>query len=177
MKALASIGCAVFAVCASSAMAADLSVKAPAYRPPMVYAPNPNWTGFYVGANGGWAWQHAASTYAATSNAFSTGLFAPGISDGAIPDSSSQNGDGFLGGITLGSNLQTGRFVYGIEADWMWADIKTTSTTVTNVAALSYPMITTSTTTTTDWLATLRARAGMLIMPEALLYATGCLSV
>jgi hypothetical protein len=37
------------------AMAADLPVKAPIYETPAV-APVYNWTGFYVGVNGGGSW-------------------------------------------------------------------------------------------------------------------------
>src|SRR5260370_7834682 len=37
---------------AAPASAADMAVKAP---PPPVVAPIYNWTGFYIGANGGWA--------------------------------------------------------------------------------------------------------------------------
>jgi outer membrane immunogenic protein len=41
-------------------VAADLLVEAPLYAPPP-----PNWTGFYVGANAGYAWGHSdASTTA-----------------------------------------------------------------------------------------------------------------
>src|SRR5260370_17715835 len=36
---------------AAPASAADMAVKAP---PPPVVAPIYNWTGFYIGANGGW---------------------------------------------------------------------------------------------------------------------------
>jgi outer membrane immunogenic protein len=36
---------------AAPALAADLPVKAP---PPVYVAPMYNWSGFYIGANGGW---------------------------------------------------------------------------------------------------------------------------
>ena len=46
----ATIGLLAFA--AAPALAADLPVKAP----PMAPAPVWNWTGFYIGVNGGYSW-------------------------------------------------------------------------------------------------------------------------
>ena len=40
-------------ICAGGAHAADMAVKAPPMAP---YVPAPNWTGFYIGVNGGWGW-------------------------------------------------------------------------------------------------------------------------
>ena len=41
---------------ATPASAADMAVKAP--PPPLMVAPVYNWSGFYIGANGGYAWSH-----------------------------------------------------------------------------------------------------------------------
>ena len=48
---LATVGLLALLGMAAPASAADLPVKAP---PPPVVAPVYNWTGFYIGANGGW---------------------------------------------------------------------------------------------------------------------------
>ena len=57
MKRLFLSAVAFSAVAVGPALAADLPRKAPAYVPP---APPPyNWTGFYVGLNGGYSWGKA----------------------------------------------------------------------------------------------------------------------
>jgi outer membrane immunogenic protein len=86
---------------AGAACAADLPA-APAYsKAPAMVAPLTNWTGFYIGAMGGYA-----------AEATSDPLAIKG---------------GFAGG-TVGYNWQFGTFVAGIEADGAWADISQSST-------------------------------------------------
>ena len=92
---------------AGPARAADLSV-APLYKaPPVVAAPAYNWSGFYVGVNGGGGW--------GTSNWNSAGSF--DVSGGVI-------------GGTAGLNWQLGHAVLGLEGDVDWSNLKgsTTST-------------------------------------------------
>src|SRR6516225_10851902 len=89
-----------FAYCASltHAMAADV---APAYIPPPLAW---SWTGFYVGANAGWA----GSTDAVTNLGTDTGAGGLGTSllKGGIPGAINLNQTGFLGGGQLGYNWQ-----------------------------------------------------------------------
>src|ERR1035438_10220501 len=86
-----------------TAAAADLPAKAPVYKAPLAVAYN--WTGFYVGINGGGGW--------GTSNW-----------DG-IP--SSFNTSGGLVGATIGYNWQNGSpLVFGLEGDLDWANIRGT---------------------------------------------------
>ena len=94
-------------VAAAGAHAADLSV-APLYKaPPAPVAPPPyNWSGFYLGVNGGGGWS--------TSHWDSFG---------------STNGSGGVVGGTAGLNWQTGHAVFGIEGDIDWSNIKGTTTT------------------------------------------------
>jgi outer membrane immunogenic protein len=89
------------------AAAADLPPAAPApyYKAP-VYNPVYNWTGFYVGVNGGGGW--------GTSSWTSTGGFS--------------TSGGVVGG-TAGYNYQINQFVLGVEADIDWAGISGTTTT------------------------------------------------
>jgi outer membrane immunogenic protein len=94
-------GIAAVAVAAiPAAHAADLSpaYKAPAYVEP-VYA---NWSGFYVGINGGYGF---------------------GTSDWDIPAVSVDENGALVGG-TLGYNFQTGSWVWGIEGDFDWSWMK-----------------------------------------------------
>ena len=89
----------LFASIAGAASAADMSAPPPYAKAPVV-SPVNNWSGFYIGAMGGYASE-------------------------ATSDSSAIKG-GFAGG-TLGYNWQSGMFVAGIEADGAWADIRNTA--------------------------------------------------
>src|SRR5258706_9619329 len=94
---LASVGIVALA---GSAAAADLPRRyEPVVKAP-IYAPVYNWTGFYVGINGGGAWGHSAwdST--------------PGF----------DLSGGLVGG-TAGYNWQTGPWVFGLEGDLDWTNI------------------------------------------------------
>jgi outer membrane immunogenic protein len=91
-------GSILFGVLASTpVLAADMPVKTPAPKEPrfVVY----NWTGFYIGLQGGSGWSHAVQTDVR-----------PFTSDEYQP-----NG-GVIGG-TLGYNVQFGSVVLGLEAD------------------------------------------------------------
>jgi outer membrane immunogenic protein len=98
--------------------------KAPSYASPW------NWTGFFVGINGGYAWGTSNWTNPATGT--TTGDF---------------NLTGALVGGTIGYNLQTGLWVWGAEADIDASWIKGTDATVCCQ-------------TKNDWLATARGRVG-----------------
>ncbi len=67
----------------------------------------PGWQGFYIGGYGGWAW----SSINAANNAVI-------ITNRASNPFGSSGGNGLLGGAQLGYNVQSGVFVYGIEADF-----------------------------------------------------------
>ena len=105
--AVASLGALVLSI--TAAQAADMSVKAPVYKaPPIVLY---NWTGFYVGINGGGGWGRSDHTDTA---GVTTGKF--NISGGLI-------------GGTVGYNWQNANWVLGLEADWDWASINGSTTT------------------------------------------------
>jgi outer membrane immunogenic protein len=96
---------ASMALAGGTAAAADLSV-APIYKaPPLVAAPAYNWSGFYLGANGGGAW--------GTSGWDSAGSF---------------NLSGGVAGGTLGANWQVGQIVLGAEGDADWSSLKGSTT-------------------------------------------------
>ena len=100
-------GCIVLGVlfAAQCAAAADLSV-APLYKaPPAQVTQAYNWTGFYLGVNGGGGWGHSRW------------------------DSSSAdiNLSGGLVGGTAGYNWQFGQAVVGLEGDVDWAHLQGTN--------------------------------------------------
>jgi len=91
---------------ASTASAADMPVKA-RYNAPAA-APAYNWTGFYLGLNGGYGWGQT------------TGNFLPTYITGNHDISG-----GLVGGqVGFNYQLPASPLVLGIEADWDWADIK-----------------------------------------------------
>lgn len=69
------------------------------------------------------------------------------------------DGDGMLGGVNLGYNWQNGRWVYGVEGDASFVAVKASF-----FGALE---------TEISQLFTLRGRAGYLVMPGTLLFASG----
>jgi outer membrane immunogenic protein len=84
-----------------AAQAADLpqpSYKAPAYSAPSYM----NWTGFYVGLNGGYGFGKSNWDFPAVS-----------ISP-----------KGLLAGVTIGYNFQTGSWLWGVEGDADYSGIK-----------------------------------------------------
>jgi outer membrane immunogenic protein len=111
MKRFTMMACAglMAAAMASPSLAADL--PRPAFKAPVYIAPF-SWSGFYVGINGGYGWGDVD-----VSNASGSGT--------------SSNQTGWLIGGTLGYNLQTGNWVWGLEGDLDYALIKgkTSSTT------------------------------------------------
>ena len=172
MKYLLAGAIALFAFAsANTARAADTPLKAPA-----PIAPAPSWTGFYLGAQLGAAWQDAHTDYGPVAAPFAPVIIF-GFASGLIPTSAPQDGAGFLGGLTLGYNMQSGPVVWGLEGDASWLSVRNTSN-VTGATVVGIGFTDTTTTETkTDWLATLRPRAGFLVSPQSLLYATGGLAV
>ena len=129
MKRILLAGAGVLAM-ASLANAADLPRQMYSKAPPPMAAPYYNWTGFYIGINGGGAW--------GTSTWDSTGSF--DVSGGMI-------------GGTVGYNWQTGPWVFGVEGDVDWASVSG-STTVVGCTATG------ACNTENTWLGTARGRVG-----------------
>jgi outer membrane immunogenic protein len=135
----------------SGAQAADLPMKAA----PM-YTPAPaTWTGFYAGIHLGGTWQHAKADYADPA-------------DGTLGKA---YGGGIIGGGQIGYNWQMGNTVWGLEATISGLTGKATADPVDNAGKGH------SIESRIDWLATFRGRAGWLMNPDTLLYATGGLAV
>jgi outer membrane immunogenic protein len=149
-----------------SAYAADLPVRAPTYAPP---PPPPSWTGFYVGANGGWGWSSFDTAFVPDP----TGAFIA-VGDLAGPTSFNTRANGGVFGGQIGYNWQTGNWVLGVEGDFDAASISGTQNTVGNSPNTPGLPVTNgiSSTQKIDWLASIRARFGVLWGP-GLLYLTG----
>jgi outer membrane immunogenic protein len=145
----ATVGLLALAGLTGSVSAADMGrpiYKAPA---PVYYPPVYNWTGLYMGVNGGYGW--GTTNWSALGSSFdvSGGLF----------------------GGQVGYNWQFGQFVYGVEGDVDWTDIKGNSF-VNGAAGCAANVCATK----NNFISTARGRVGYAIdrwMP----YLTGGLAV
>jgi outer membrane immunogenic protein len=97
---------------AAPASAADLAAytKAP---PPMVAAIY-DWSGLYIGLNGGGGWSHKCWS---TTNSLNIVLVVPGIAEGC------HNATGGTFGGQIGYRWQASNWVFGLEAQGNWADL------------------------------------------------------
>jgi outer membrane immunogenic protein len=134
---------------ATSAKAADLPraqpvVKAPVVAPLTAY----DWTGFYIGINGGGAWGQSSF-------------------DGLTGTLGNFNTSGWLAGGTAGYNLQYGHAVFGLEGDIDWSNINGTAPCVGGLASCQVK---------NDWLGTARGRFGFAF-DRFLPFVTGGLAV
>jgi len=114
---------AVFAIVSAPASAADLPARAPITKAPIMAPVLYNWSGFYIGANGGGAWAHKCWTALPPAFVVPT---AEGCHDAT----------GGVAGGQIGFNWQTGPLVLGIEAQGDWAQL-----TGSNVS-LAFPLTT-----------------------------------
>ena len=94
----------------SSASAADLAARPYTKAPPMIAAIY-DWSGFYIGANGGWGSSHKCWDLRSPGTG---NLFAEGCHDAT----------GGVAGGQIGYRWQTGAWVFGVEAQGNWADLR-----------------------------------------------------
>jgi outer membrane immunogenic protein len=143
------VGSALGAIAMASGLAFFAS---PAAAGPAA-APAFNWTGFYLGINGGYDF---GSFDVVTHSSI-------GKLDAIVRNFSA---DGALLGGTVGANTQAGNIVLGLEGDLDWARISGTADPIKPDASPASML-----TADIDWLATIRARAG-LVSGNTLVFAT-----
>jgi outer membrane immunogenic protein len=137
------------------AQAADLAPKAPAPLPVPIY----NWTGIYVGVNGGFAWGHQDPLNVIT-NRF---------------DEFTIDYSGGLFGGTAGAQIQLARVVLGFESDIAWAGINGRATFTPTIFGVPQPFLLNAK-TSMEWFSTARARVGYAA-DNWLFYTTGGLAI
>ncbi|WP_442756839.1 outer membrane protein [Methylocystis sp. JAN1] len=180
MKKLALIAAASFA--AGSAFAADLPSRkeAPVYVPP---PPLLTWTGFYAGVNIGGGWSansvnpNSLAPYA--NNVTGAITFLPGNVSGG------NTAGGVIGGGQIGYNYQIGAFLVGVETDFQGSSMNSGGANnfavypgdggaLGPLGSLWVPLTSGGNNgVALNWFGTVRGRAGYLITPTLLAYATG----
>ena len=104
---LATVGLVALVGMAAPASAADMAVKAPPPAPlPVIY----NWSGFYIGGNGGWGQSR---------NCWD---FVDVVVLGTFDEGCSSRSGGVVGG-QIGYRWQANQWVFGVEAQGDWADL------------------------------------------------------
>jgi outer membrane immunogenic protein len=148
---LATVGLVALVGMAAPASAADMAVKAPPPAPlPVIY----NWSGFYIGGNGGWAQSRNCWDFV-PDGVFVLGTFAEGCNE---------RSGGVVGG-QIGYRWQANQWVFGVEAQGDWADLSSTRN------SLLFPGIF-STRTKTDGIGLFTGQIGYA-WNAALLYVKG----
>jgi outer membrane immunogenic protein len=136
---------------AAPASAADLAARPYTKAPPPVVAPIYDWTGFYIGGNGGWGQSR---------NCFD---FAPALNGVFVGDGCRERSGGLAGG-QIGYRWQAGTWVFGLEAQGDWADLSGQRISLINPAF--------STRTTTDGIGLFTGQIGYA-WNQALFYVKG----
>ena len=148
MKRILTAAAAVLAI-SGQARAADL--PAPTLPPalPAVY----NWNGVYVGVDAGWGDGNSNWT------------------DGTLGETGRFPISGSVVGGTVGANYQTGAYVFGIEGDLDWTNLRGGSSFSCGAIADLVPPPT-DCHTQSKWLGTVRGRVGYAVN-SVLIYGTG----
>jgi len=120
---------------------------------PVPSAAGNNWTGGYIGAQGGYAWGNKQWP------------------DLGLDNNPSYRMDGWLAGGTIGANAQAGSLVFGVEGEILGTGI-----------AGNYSITTPTSTTLAldskiDWLALATARAGFVAGTNLMLYGKGGVAI
>jgi outer membrane immunogenic protein len=111
------IAASLIAAGASTASAADLAARPYTKAPPMVAAIY-DWSGFYIGANGGGGWSHKCWNVTNVLGIPND----PAISEGC------HDASGAVAGGQIGYRWLSGPVVFGLEAQGDWANLRGSNT-------------------------------------------------
>jgi len=157
---------AAVALLSTAAFAADLPLPMEPVEE-VFAAPAYDWTGLYIGGQGGFAWGEFdyddPTEFDAGGAIFNYGDF-------------SFDADGPLAGGHIGYNMQSGYWVFGVEVDAQWTDIEGSRRFVASIFDL-FPSATFDTLAESEleWFGTARARIGAAF-DRFHIYATGGLA-
>ncbi len=170
----------------SSAFADGYSSKYAPYERPF------SWSGFYVGANGGYSWGQSNNDWNifAPADNSNIGFFpngdpttCPPTGNAFCASGSDRNKlNGAIGGVQTGHNWQTGKFLAGVETDFQLSGQKGDQLFSTSgLVNGTFPFVPGSGTVSAayseqlEWFGTLRGRVGVTA-DRVLFYATGGLA-
>jgi outer membrane immunogenic protein len=123
-RCLAAVGAGLLSIAgfAGAASAADLPARTYT-KAPAIVAPVYDWSGFYIGLNGGGA--SSRGCWNLTSNA--------GVTIPTAPLEGCHDSTGGLAGGQVGYRWQASNWVFGVEAQGDWADLKGSSASLTAI--------------------------------------------
>jgi outer membrane immunogenic protein len=116
-----------------------------------------NWTGGYIGVQGGYGWGRTK---------WPNGFGAPN------PDLST---DGWLAGGTIGANAQAGHLVFGVEGEILGSGLRGSQTAT--FPSFGGAVQTNAFDSKIDWLALATARAGFVVGGNLMLYGKGGVAI
>jgi outer membrane immunogenic protein len=151
----------------AAVLALAITASAPASAGP-AYG-TANWSGFYVGVNGGYGW-NAGNMGNNVVDVCAAGWCTPSAITTNVPVAAPSANGGFGGG-QLGYNVQSGHAVFGIEADIQGSGISGKSSSSFGGSSWLDPY-SYSAKYNLDYFGTVRGRLG-LAFDSTLLYATG----
>ncbi|WP_336799677.1 outer membrane protein [Kaistia sp. MMO-174] len=150
----AAAAASVLAMGVGGALAADLT-----YEPPPAPPPPFTWAGFYAGVHAGYAWGSEDDNQ--------SNLFGP-----EPTPADSFDMDGFVGGVHAGYNWQANQFVFGVEGDVDYTNIKGSEGYAGYVPDFRNDYVEGTLQLKSEWQASARLRAGYAV-DNFLIYATG----
>ena len=146
-----------------------LALSTPALAAPQEESP---WHGFYVGANAGGAWSTADADATVTGTTVDNGINSVTSVKGHLP---SAHKNTFTGGLEGGYNYIMGSdILLGVETDIDYFHIRREGFRTATVGAVTYSV---DQSLHTDFLWTLRARAGYIFAEKFLVFASGGLAL
>lgn len=150
MKKFAYVASTAFAALALGTAAQAADVTAAGY----------DWTGFYLGANAGIAWNNSN---------INSDIYTTGVRIDQLENSFGGNQTAFTAGGILGYNYQVDQLVLGVEADFNYLGFSDSRNRSFPLGLNDY---TTKASYEADWFGTIRARLGYAI-DNVLVYGTG----
>jgi outer membrane immunogenic protein len=147
MRCFTVVGAGLLLIVGSVGAASAADLPAATYtKAPTIVDPTYNWTGFYLGVEGGFDWGRSQHYWNDAATPAAIGL----------PETSGIKANGGLVGGTFGYNYQfSNHIVIGFESDYSWTNSKGTA----NYAAPFGPLTNTAE-TSQSWVATVRGRVG-----------------
>ena len=170
------LGTAALVVLAGPAFAADMAPRMYTKAAPVV-APIYNWSGMYAGL-------HAGYTFGDRNGVDTTGILAGNVANvaaGARAPFVGVDRDGFIGGGQIGWNWQSNSpWVWGLEADISYTDVRSTTNFVTILppalgGAAGGSPLNNSLSSKMEYFGTVRGRLGYA-WDRTMVYATGGLA-